>query len=179
MAAIRMRWTSKLDRDASAPHWAGDSKGIFCTYTDQGDTKLTYLPLDGSPKVLAGHLNAGGDYSVAKNGSFAVRYDDALDPGDVGVGSLANSKVNVLTSLNRELFTAKKLGAVEELWYESSFDQRKIEGWIIGTVRMRKLRERPVSALAKNVNVNAETRTGCLRERHGLALWGGDRYPIK
>ena len=123
--------TSKLDRDASAPHWAGDSKGIFYTYTDQGDTKLAYLPLDGPPKVLAGHLNAGGDYSVAKNGSFAVRYDDALDPGDVEVGSLANSKVNVLTSLNRELFTAKKLGAVEELWYDSSFDQRKIEGWII------------------------------------------------
>ena len=123
--------TSKLDRDASAPRWAGDSKGIFYTYTDQGDTKLAYLPLDGSPKVLAGHLNAGGDYSVARNGSFAMRYDDALDPGDVGVGSLANSKVNVLTSLNRELFTAKKLGAVEELWYESSLDQRKVEGWII------------------------------------------------
>ncbi|WP_222439696.1 alpha/beta hydrolase family protein [Alloacidobacterium dinghuense] len=123
--------TSKLDRDVSAPHWAGDGKGIFFIYTDQGDTKLAYLPLDGSPKVLAGHLNAGGDYSVAKSGSFTMRYDDPSDPGDVGVGSLANPKLNVLTSLNRELFTAKKLGTVEELWYDSSLDQRKIEGWVI------------------------------------------------
>jgi len=123
--------TAGLDRDAAEPHWSGDGKGIFFTYADQGDTKLAYLPLDGTVKVVASHLNAGGEFSVAKNGSFAIRYDTPSDPGDVGAGSLANPKINVLTSLNRELFTAKKLGAVEELWYESSFDKRKIEGWII------------------------------------------------
>ena len=123
--------TSKLDRDASAPRWAADGKGIFFAYTDQGDTKLAYSSLEGSTRVLAEHLNAGGDFSIARNGSFAIRYDTPSDPGDVAVASLANSKLNVLTSLNRELFTARKLGAVEELRYDSSFDKRKIEGWII------------------------------------------------
>jgi len=123
--------TPKLDRDASTPHWAGDSKGIFFTYVDQGDTKLAYLPLDGSSKVLAEHLNAGGNFSIAKTGAFAVQFDTPSDPGDVAVASLANPKLNVLTSLNREFFTAKKLGAVEELWYDSSVDKRKIEGWTI------------------------------------------------
>jgi dipeptidyl aminopeptidase/acylaminoacyl peptidase len=123
--------TPKLDRDASSPRWDNDSKGIFFTYHDQGDTKLAYLPLGGAPKVLAEHLNFGSNFSVAKDGSFAIQYDTPSDPGDVAVASLSNSKINVLTSLNRQLFTAKKIGAVEELWYDSSFDKRKIEGWII------------------------------------------------
>ena len=123
--------TPQLDRDAAEPHWAHDGKGIFFSYTDQGDTKLAYSSLDGSTKVLAEHLNLGANFSVANNGVFAVQYDTPSDPGDVAVGSLADPKPRVLTSLNRELFTAKKLGVVEELWYESSFDKRKVEGWII------------------------------------------------
>jgi dipeptidyl aminopeptidase/acylaminoacyl peptidase len=123
--------TPKLDRDASSPRWAADGKGVFFTYSDQGDTKLAYLPLDGSPKILADHLNLGGNFSIANNGAFAVQYDSPSDPGDVAAAALSNPKLNVLTSLNHELFTAKKIGAVEELWYDSSFDKRKIEGWII------------------------------------------------
>ena len=123
--------TPKLDRDASEPHWAHDGKGIFFSYTDQGDTKLAYFSLDGSTKVLAEHLNMGANFSVANNGAFAAQYDTPSDPGDVSVALLADPKLKVLTSLNRELFTAKKLGEVEELWYESSFDKRKVDGWII------------------------------------------------
>jgi len=123
--------TSQLDRDAADPRWTADGKGIFFTYADQGDTKLAYFSLEGSTRVLADHLNAGAEFSVARGGAFALRYDTPSDPGDVAVASLADPKLRVLTSLNRELFTAKKLGAVEEFWYESSFDKRKIEGWII------------------------------------------------
>jgi dipeptidyl aminopeptidase/acylaminoacyl peptidase len=123
--------TSKLDRDASSPRWSADGKGLFFTFSDQGDTKLAYLPLDGSLKILASHLNLGASFSVAKNSAFAIQYDTPSDPGDVAAASLSSPTLNVLTNLNRELFTAKKPGPVEELWYDSSFDKRKIEGWII------------------------------------------------
>lgn len=131
--------TPKLDRDAGAPRWAADGTGIFFTYTDQGDTKLAYLSLEEvsssflllAPKILADHLNPSGNFSVARNSAFAFQYDTPSDPGDVAAASLSDPKLHVLTSLNRELLAAKKLGAVEELWYDSSFDKRKIEGWII------------------------------------------------
>ncbi len=123
--------TPKLDRDASALHWAGDGKGIFFAYADQGDTKLAYLPLGGSPKVLADHVSLGVNFTVAQNGTFAIQYDTPSDPGDVAVASLTDPKLSVLTALNREFFKAKRIGAVEELWYESSLDKRRIEGWII------------------------------------------------
>jgi acylaminoacyl-peptidase len=122
---------SALDRDISSPRWSADIKGLFVSYADRGDTKLAFVLLDGSSKVLADHLNLGGSFSTSKNDSFAIQYDTPSDPGDVATASLSNPKLNVLTALNRELFTAKKIGAGEELWYESSFDHRKIEGWII------------------------------------------------
>ena len=36
-----------------------------------------------------------------------------------------------LTSLNEDLFSFKHIGEVEEIWWNSSFDQRKIQGWIV------------------------------------------------
>jgi dipeptidyl aminopeptidase/acylaminoacyl peptidase len=125
--------TPKLDRDAGKPRWAADGKGIFFTYADQGDTKLAYLPIapGSSSRIVADHLEAGGNFTIAKSGAFAVQYDTPSDPGDVAAATLSNPRLNVLTSLNRELFTARKLGPVEELWYESSLDKRKIEGWVI------------------------------------------------
>jgi dipeptidyl aminopeptidase/acylaminoacyl peptidase len=127
----------KLDRDVASPHWSADSKGIFFSYTDQGDTKLAYLPTptssaaNAAPKVLADHLNLGANFSVSRTSAFAVQYDTPSDPGDVAVASLSSPTLSVLTSLNGELLNAKKLGAVEEIWYDSSLDKRKIEGWII------------------------------------------------
>ena len=130
--------TSKLDRDVASPHWSADSKGIFFTFTDQGDTKLAHLNLNMAPDsqtsphvILAEHLNLGGTFSISKINTYAVQYDTPSDPGDVAAASPSSPILHVLTSLNHELFTAKKLGAVEEIWYGSSKDNRKIEGWII------------------------------------------------
>ena len=36
-----------------------------------------------------------------------------------------------LTDLNKDLFDYKKLGKVEEVWYESTFDGRKVQGWLV------------------------------------------------
>ena len=33
--------------------------------------------------------------------------------------------------MNKDLFDYKTLGDVEEIWYESAFDQRRIQGWIV------------------------------------------------
>src|SRR5262249_34915760 len=37
----------------------------------------------------------------------------------------------VITSVNQDLFAGKQLGDVEETWYSSSLDNRKIQGWIL------------------------------------------------
>ena len=130
--------TPQLDRDVEQPEWAPDGSGLYFMYDDQGDTKLAFYSLDGKVKDLTEHIGSGGSsysggasFTVAKNGTFTVTHGTPSDPGDISVGSRAESKTRVLTSLNQQLFTQKKLGLVEEIWFESSVDHRKIEGWIV------------------------------------------------
>ncbi len=130
---------TSLDRDTEAPHWAEDGSGIYFLYDDQGDTKLGFVSMsDSKMKTLAEHIasggssyTGGGSFSVSHDGTFAVTHGTPSDPGDIAVASLSNPDERVITSLNRELLTQKKPGDVEQIWFNSSVDHRKIEGWII------------------------------------------------
>ncbi|MGC2830087.1 MAG: S9 family peptidase [Candidatus Acidiferrum sp.] len=127
--------SGKLDRDIQNPEWAPDNSGVYFQYNDQGDTKIGFLSPSGAFKKIADHVAAatsaygGGSFSVARSGGIAFTYGRADLPGDVAISTAGESKV--LTSLNQELFEQKKPGRVEEIWYESSKDQRKIQGWIV------------------------------------------------
>jgi len=128
----------QLDRDVQNPDWARDGSGVYFLYDDQGDTKLAFYSLDGKIKDLANHIASGGSsysggasFSVSRDGAFAVTYGTPADPGDIAVGTGADSKTRVITALNQQLFTQKKLGQVEELWLESSVDKRKVQAWIV------------------------------------------------
>ncbi len=130
--------TAQLDRDVENPQWAQDGSGVYFVYDDQGDTRLAFYSLDGKVKDLTNHLGSGGSsyaggaaFTVAKDGTFAVAFDTPTDAGDIAVGSRANPKTQVLTALNQQLFTQKKLGQTEEFWFESSVDKRKLQGWIV------------------------------------------------
>jgi len=119
-----------LDRSIASFSWAGDSKGLFFSYDDHGNTKLGYTSLKGKIKSLTGNLDRR-DFTVAKNGNFAFIYTRPDVPTEVAVGSITNPKVSLITAINEDIFSYKKLGKVEEIWYESSLDGRKIQGWII------------------------------------------------
>jgi dipeptidyl aminopeptidase/acylaminoacyl peptidase len=127
--------SDKLDRDAESPEWAQDNSGVFFEYDDQGDTKIGFASLDGSFKKVADHVASvvsaygGGSFSVAHTGALAFTSGSTDNPGDIAVTTGGGMKV--LTSVNRELLAQKAPGHVEEIWFESSKDQRKIQGWIL------------------------------------------------
>jgi acylaminoacyl-peptidase len=127
--------SDRLDRDIEDPEWAGDGSGVYFHYDDAGDTKIGFISVDGAFKKIADHVAAatgaggGGTFSVSRSGAIAFTYGRPDTPGDVAV--ISSGSTQVLTSLNKELFAQKKPGAVEEIWYESSKDKRKIEGWIV------------------------------------------------
>ncbi len=133
------RELGNLDRDIVSPIWSADSKGVFFQYDDQGDTKVAYIGLSGKIEDLAGHLGGStlgrpygrGSFSAAGTSRFAYTWSDPRHPGEVAVGKRDTPGVKVLTALNDDLLGHKTLGDVEEIWYESSFDKRKIQGWIV------------------------------------------------
>jgi dipeptidyl aminopeptidase/acylaminoacyl peptidase len=127
--------SEKLDRDIHDPQWAPDNSGVYFRYDDQGDSKIGFVSLNGTPKKIADHLasttGAGGSgtFSLSRTGMIALTYGRPDNPGDIGISNMGAMKV--LTSLNQELLAQKKPGHVEEISFESSKDNRKIQGWIV------------------------------------------------
>ncbi len=130
--------SGSLDRDVASPRWAADSSGIYFLSGNQGNTGLYFHSLDGKMKQLARDVGSGASaygggasFSVAANGNFALTYTRPHVPGDIAVGSPRETKTRVITALNQALLSDRALGQVEEIWYTSSKDDRKIQGWIV------------------------------------------------
>lgn len=129
--------TGSFDRSVGSPVWAADSRSIYLLYEDQGTNKVARVGLDGSMRTIASRLTgsgldrpyAGGEYSVARNGTIAVTAGDPSRPSDVGVA--ANGALRQLTHLNASLLGGKVLGRVEKLLVTSNYDQRPIDAWMV------------------------------------------------
>lgn len=130
--------SGNFDRNIGSINWAADSKGLFFQYDDEGNTKVAYMSLDGKVTDLTNNVGGlslgrpygGGQYSVAKNGNIAFTHSTPDHPADLAVSNSKGMAAKRLTNVNEDLFNYKKLGEVEEIWYESSYDGRQIQGWI-------------------------------------------------
>lgn len=130
--------SGNFDRDIDNIEWAADGKGLYFQYDDQGNTKVAHMTLDGKVTDLTSNVGglslgrpySGGQYSVSANGNIAFTHSTPDHPADLAVSNSKGMAARRLTNLNEDLFSHKKLGEVEEIWYESSYDQRKIQGWI-------------------------------------------------
>jgi acylaminoacyl-peptidase len=128
--------SGRLDQGVAAPTWAADGKGIYVMYDEHGNSKLALFSLDGSHRVVAGDLGTGGSgygggsYSVARDGSVAYSLSRPHVPGDAAV-IRPGQPLKLLTALNDDLLAARELGEVEEMWWPSSKDGRRIQGWLI------------------------------------------------
>src|SRR5205809_1727007 len=112
--------------------WASDNSGIYFAYDDQGDTKLAFYSVTGQLKQLASHLTNGGNpFSVSRNGTIAMVYTVPEHPGELAVVSSNHPEAKVITDVNHDLLAQRRLGKVEEIWFNSSIDNRKIQGWVM------------------------------------------------
>lgn len=126
-----------MDRNAENIQWSADGKSLYCQYDSEGNTRIARMDLNGQVTDLVqdvgglslGRPYSGGDFTVAANGRLAYTLGTPQHPADLAVATRAGD-VKRLTDVNADLFSHKKLGTVEEIWYESSFDGRKIQGWI-------------------------------------------------
>ena len=123
--------SAKLDRSIRSLTWAPDNSGIYFVFDDQGDTKIGLYSTAGQFKLIAGHLPLTGTYTVARNGAIAFVHTLPDEPNSVAVVTPSHPEAKVLTDLNRDLLAQRKLGKTEEIWFNSSVDNRKIQGWVI------------------------------------------------
>lgn len=141
-----------LDRDVANIQWSGDSKGIYFQYDDNGNTLIAYTDLSGKVSTLANNVGGlsldrpygGGTFTVSSTGRFAFTHSTPDHPADLAAGMKGSADVKRITRVNDDLFQQKKPGAVEELWYTSSADKRKIQGWIIYPPDFDKSKKHPL-----------------------------------
>jgi dipeptidyl aminopeptidase/acylaminoacyl peptidase len=129
--------SSRLDNSVSAPSWSADGTAIYGQVDERGNTKVMRFALDGSHTVVASSLGGGasayggGSYSVSRTGVVAYSLSTPSVPSEVVVAGGASPAPRVLTALNAGLLADRAIGEVEEIWYPSSKDGRRIHGWII------------------------------------------------
>jgi acylaminoacyl-peptidase len=130
--------SANWDRDVRTPRWSADASEVFFLSDEHGNTGLYRTNLDGVMHKLARNVGStssayggGSSFSVATDGTYALTYARPDVPGEIAVGQTSEEGTRVLTAVNIGLLSAKRLGPVEEIWYDSAKDQRKIQGWII------------------------------------------------
>jgi len=131
--------TREFDYSAGNLVWRADGQGLYFLFDEKGDSKVGLITLDGAVSILAENLGgtslgrpySGGAFSVSRNGRVAFTQTGPHYPADVAVALSLDAPVVRLTYLNDDLFGHKTLGDVEEIWYESSFDGRRIHGWVV------------------------------------------------
>lgn len=134
----RRSLTASLDRSVGSPQWDASGKGLFFHYDDQGDTKIGHVDLQGNVRVIAGNLGGtagsrpygGGSFSVSASDVLAYTHTRPEYPADIAVVQASQKQVRLVTRLNADLLAHRALAEVKELWWQSSFDGRRIQGWL-------------------------------------------------
>lgn len=127
-----------LDRSIEAVEWSGDGGGLWVQYTDEGVGHVARVSLDGGADVVVDDLGgtsigrpySGGSFSVSPGGAVAYTRTSPIRPAEVGLAR-GGSSPRSLTRLNEDLLAHKELGEVEEIWWESSVDGRRVQGWVV------------------------------------------------
>ncbi|HEV2388022.1 MAG TPA: S9 family peptidase [Candidatus Acidoferrales bacterium] len=128
-----------FDRDVELPHWAGDGSGIYFVYDDQGDTKFAFATTSGERRILAEHLGSGessysggASFTIADNGNFAITRTLPDLPGSIAAGNVRQAQsARVIANPNENFLAHKQLGQTQEFAYDSSYDQKPMQGWVI------------------------------------------------
>ncbi len=132
--------TGGFDRSIGNIHWGRRGDGVYFQYDDQGITYVGYAALNGKVRSVVenvggldlGRPYAGGQYTLtARAGRIAFTLTSPQHPADVAVVDARGGKVHRLTDLNAGLFEQVELGTLEKIHFDSRFDKRQIEGWIL------------------------------------------------
>lgn len=128
-----------FDRSVGGPVFTADGTGILFGFSDRGNGKIGRVPADGGEVMVVdanvggtslGRPYGGGSFSLSPGGRYAFTHSRPDHPADVAVGRMGGMGSRLITQLNRDLLGHKELAAVQEMWWESSFDGRRVHGWI-------------------------------------------------
>jgi dipeptidyl aminopeptidase/acylaminoacyl peptidase len=124
--------TGDFDRAVSNTDWARDGSGIYFTTEDRGTNNLWFVPVKGGkPEQITQGTHQFNFSSMSHNGIVTGTLTAPQMPANVVAFNLKQpAAIRQLTNVNADVLEGRKLGAVEEIWYDS-VGGKKIQGWIV------------------------------------------------
>ncbi|MYJ18649.1 MAG: S9 family peptidase [Gemmatimonadetes bacterium] len=120
-----------LDRDIGAMHWSDDSGGVFFTAGDRGTQNVHFATIDGEVSQVTEGVHMLSLISATRGGQAVGTLTSPHKPGDVVAFDLNSpGTITQLTEVNADVLANKRLGDVEEIWYEST-GGTQVQGWIV------------------------------------------------
>ena len=128
--------------DQSAPRgeqpkpivWSRDGASLLITTAENGSSNLRRVAIaTGRMEPITEGTHDVVAYSAARDGdAIAATFSTQTNIGDIAVvkGSGRAQKPALITHVNQALFDGLTQSEPEEIWY-SSFDGRKVQGWIL------------------------------------------------
>ena len=124
------RISGDLDRDPQSVHWARDGRGVYFAAGDQGTQNIYYASRDGDVRQATEGVHMLSLGSIAGNAAVGVQ-TTFYRPVDVVLVDLRRpQRITRLTAVNDDLLADKRLGEVEEVWYNSA-DGTRVQGWLV------------------------------------------------
>ncbi len=109
--------------------WARNGRGVYFTMDKEGSNNVHFVDLQGSLRQVTQGEQRIQLTSANQDVGYGVS-TSVHQPGDVVRINLRNGSINRQTDVNDDVLADVELGAVEEIWYDSSDDTR-VQGWIV------------------------------------------------
>ena len=116
----------------SGPVWSRDGRTIYIKVGEQGDANIKRVDAASGrvAPLTTGHHDVMAYTADRDAGRFAVVLSSQTVIGDLQLLDAATGSMRKLSGFNDGLFGQLTLSEPEEIWY-SSFDGRKIQGWVL------------------------------------------------
>jgi dipeptidyl aminopeptidase/acylaminoacyl peptidase len=125
------RISGNLDRDPESLRWAPDGSGVYFVTEDRGSANVQFAPLNGTVRAVTQGTHMLSLSSISRDGTAVGVLSTSDKPGDVVRMKLAGPpRLEPLTRVNEDVLAGKQLGAVEEIWYDST-NRTRVQGWLV------------------------------------------------
>lgn len=122
--------TGGFGRDVSRPQWSSDSRTVYFLAQDAGAAHVYAARNDGTVRQVTRGQERLLDFSLADNGRAAAIRSSAQEAGDIISFAIdLPGGVTTLDAVNEHLLAERRMGAVEEMHYDSA--GHSIEAWLV------------------------------------------------
>ena len=133
-----------LDRDVGGMRWDAQSNGVYFTAGDRGTMNVHYASTGGERRQVTEGEHMLSVASMTSGGLAAGVLTSPWEPGDVVTVDLSRAdRIRQVTHVNDDVMEGKRLGDVEEIWYEST-SGTQVQGWIVKPPDFDPSREYPL-----------------------------------